>query len=193
MSQSQLFQFSDVYAWSACDDDTVDTFPAIQSDNFPPDLFLCPPSFNAGTPSVTDPVEASFTRPPRPPPPIPSSLQRICPDRITTYVLYTRMGKESEEYTDWWFQTSYGKMDAQKKKGRINWDARQSSDVWKHFDQVANAKDGKPKVVCRQCKAVLDHPQLGNGTSTMVKHVKGSGCQRKVKSASIKDFMQQQV
>lgn len=120
MSQSQLSHFSDVYTSSICDDDTVDTFPALQSESFPPNHFFSPPSFNPGTPSITDAVEASLARPLRPPPPIPLSLQTICPDRITTYVLYTRMGNESEEYTDWWFQTSYGRMDAQKKKGRIN-------------------------------------------------------------------------
>lgn len=83
------------------------------------------------------------------------------------------MGNESEEYTDWWFQTSYGRMDAQKKKGRINWDARQSSDVWKHFDQVANAKDGKPKVACKQCKV-----SLGSFTAWKWDIYHGQACQR---------------
>ena len=192
MPESQLSQISDVYASSVYDDSTTDTLPPILSNDFPPNLSLSQQSFNSGTPLVTDSIEADCTRPPQLPP-IPPSLRRVCPDRITTYIVYGSMGQESEEFTKWWIQTNYGVTDSQKTKRRMNWDAQHSSEVWKHFDQVAAAKDGKPKVICKQCKAVLDHPQLGNGTSTMIKHVKGSGCQRKVKGAGIKQFLQQQV
>lgn len=116
------------------------TFPALESENFPPNLFPSPQSFNSEAPSITDAVEASLARPLRPPPPIPSSLQRICPDRITTFVLYTRMGKESEEYTNWWLMAGYERMDAQKKKGRINWNGRQSSDVWNNLTKWQTLK-----------------------------------------------------
>lgn len=73
----------------------------------------------------------------------------------------------------------------------MRWDARQQSDVWKYFDLVAKADDGAPKVICKRCKRVLDHPQQhGNGTAAMVKHLKGIGC-RGTKGPGIKQFLQE--
>jgi hypothetical protein len=51
-----------------------------------------------------------------------------------------------DEFVNWWLQTDFGK------KNRIRWDARQQSNVWKHFDQVAKTVDGAPEVMCKQCK-----------------------------------------
>lgn len=51
------------------------------------------------------------------------------------------------------------------------------------LDQVAHSSDGAPKVMCKRCGAILEHPQslssgttARQGTSTMGKHLKGTGC-----------------
>jgi hypothetical protein len=121
------------------------------------------------------------------PPPIPPSLQaqRVYPDRINAYLVYSDMTKD--DFVTWWLQTDFGQ------KKRMRWDARQQSDVWKHFDLVAKANDGTPMVMCKRCRKVLDHPQQhGNGTTAMVKHLKGISC-RTHKGPGIKQFLQEVV
>lgn len=73
----------------------------------------------------------------------------------------------------------------------MRWDARQQSNVQKHFDLVARADDGTPKVMCKRYKRVLDHPQqYSNSTTAMVKHLKGISC-RTQKGPRIKQFLQE--
>lgn len=44
----------------------------------------------------------------------------------------------------------------------IIWHSDQrKSDVWKSFDQVANARTGEPKVMCKRCQGVIIHPPEG--------------------------------
>lgn len=184
MLQSQHSQFSDVYTSSLYDADDTGSLPIIQSDDFIPDISFGQQSFSSVTPSIT---ESDHVQPLAPPLPVPTSLQRACPDRITTYVIYSEMAKD--DFVSWWLQTDYGR------KKQIRWNARQQSDVWKNFDQVANAKDGTPRVMCKRCKKVLDHPQQhrnGNGTSAMIKHLKGIGC-RGSQSSGIKQFLQEVI
>jgi hypothetical protein len=179
---SQISQFSDAYASSLYDADNTDSLQIIQSDNFTPDLSFSQQSLGSVTPSAAN---SDFIRPPVPSPPIPASLQRVCPDRINAYLVYSSMSKD--EFVSWWLQTDFGR------KKQIRWDARQQSDVWKHFDQVARTDNGASKVMCKRCKKVLDHPQQhGNGTAAMLKHLKGIGC-RGLKSPGIKQFLQEVV
>lgn len=105
------------------------------------------------------------------PPPAPSCLTRICPDRIRVYILYT--SKMQNEFVNWWLQTGFGS------KKSIAWDTQRSAECWQHFDQVALEKDGKPGVMCQQCRAVLDHPGWAHyGTSSMNKHYNGANCRK---------------
>lgn len=173
---SQLSQFSDAYASSLYDANNPDSLQVIQLDDLTSNL-----SFSQqASQSVAD---SDFTRLPIPAPLIPSSLERVCPDRISAYLVYSDMTKE--DVVNWWLQTDFGQ------KKRMRWDARQQSDVWKHFDQVAKAKDGAPKVMCKRCKKVLDHPQQhGNGTTAMIKHLKGIGC-RAGNRPNIRQFLQE--
>lgn len=53
------------------------------------------------------------------------------------------------------------------------------ADVWKHFDQVAGIETGIPKVICRACLTLLDHPQhKKHGTSAMGKHQRSKSCRK---------------
>jgi hypothetical protein len=181
MDSSQASQFSDVYASSSYDLDTTDTLHCLDliPDNVIPNLSFSQQSFTSASQSVTD---SDFLRPQLV---VPSCLRHVCPDRINTYILYSEMVKD--EYLKWWLQTDYGR------KKFVRWDSRHQAEVWKHFDQVAKLSDGIPKVMCKRCKALIDHPSNGNGTSAMIKHIKGKGCQRVSKSGNIKDLIEHRV
>jgi hypothetical protein len=77
------------------------------------------------------------------------------------------------EFVKWWLQTDFGK------KKQISWDAKRAAHCWKNFDQVAFEKDGKPGVMCHQCRKVLDHPGWAHSrTSSMNKHYNGINCRK---------------
>lgn len=124
---------------------------------------------------------------------IPSNLTRIRPNRLTEFVLYTSMDKEV--FVNWWLQTTYGKRPEAK---TFNWDRTgHLSDVWKHFDQIASATDGLPKVKCQRCGKILAHPGHTNaGTNSMGRHLKGEKCRRAAQQAqhsSIRWLIQDEV
>lgn len=101
--------------------------------------------------------------------PLPPCLTILNPDRINSFALYC--DTMSKEFVEWWLQTEFGK------SKRVNWDAHHQAECWNNFDQVANTKDGKPGVMCKQCRKVLDHPAAAHtGTSSMNKHRKGVNC-----------------
>ncbi|KAF7174372.1 hypothetical protein CNMCM6106_008623 [Aspergillus hiratsukae] len=156
-----MSQFSDSFTPSLYEADSIDTLTNIPQDNPTPDLSHSQQSFNS------DNDHSTFRSPAPPPPP---SLQRVGPDRKKSYVLYTTMSKT--EFVEWWLKTEYGA------KKRIRWDSgRRSSNMWDSFDQVAQASDGKAKLMCKKCGGILDHPHNNeHGTSTMARHLKGSQC-----------------
>lgn len=123
---------------------------------------------------------------PRRAPLVPESLTRIRPDRVNEFLLYE--DKMSKEFVTWWLQTDFGR------NKRINWDGKHHASCWESFEQVANAKDGKPSVICTRCRKVLDHPATGNiGTSSMNKHLKGPQCQKGTGKPSIHKLLVQAV
>lgn len=175
---SQPSQFSDAYPSSLYEGDATDNLNFLPSDDLP--------YSQQTTNSVSD---FDFLRPPQPPP-IPLSLQRVGPTRKKAYILFSEMANDN--FVTWWLQTDFGR------KKRIRWDARHQSEVWKHFEQVAHSTDGEPKVMCKRCGKLMDHPQASrNGTSTMMKHFKGMGCQNSTKQAArqpnIKQLMKDTV
>ena len=82
------------------------------------------------------------------------------------------------EFVKWWLDTGYGK------SKRINWDinpTNRRAECWKGFQQVVNAEDGKPGVMCNKCRTVLTHPATNNtGTSSMQKHLDGLRCRKQL-------------
>ena len=103
------------------------------------------------------------------------------------------------EWVDWWLQTDYGR------RSKIKWDSTRHTAIWEYFDQVAHSTDGAPKVMCRRCAKILEHPytmhtnaegkEQYHGTSTMTKHLKTISCRntKNGKNAEIKRFLQNGV
>lgn len=128
--------------------------------------------------------ESDFVRPSNPS--FPASFTRVGPGRTKDFLLYDNMAHT--DWVDWWLQTDFGQ------KSNLKWDTNRNADIWTHFDQVASHKDGAPKVMCKRCTRILEHPAatLPNGktlygTSTMSKHIKTSACQ-KAKANSKEDI-----
>lgn len=140
-----------------------------------------------------DTFDPEFLRPP-PPPVIPSCLRRIGPDRTKAYVLYDIMFHTN--WVDWWLETDFGK------KSKIRWDSNHQAVTWSHYDQVAHGSDGAPKIMCKRCGQILEHPYTlrqgttqRQGTSTMAKHLKTTTCVRfdKARRSNITNFMKKTV
>lgn len=150
-----------------------------------PDDTLFSSPFPSSQPSFNTTLDNSSA--PRPlAPPAPENLRRIKPNRINEYLSYE--ANMSKEFVEWWLQTDYGR------KKRINWDGRHHATCWEGFDQVANTKDGKPGVMCKRCRTVLEHPASAHsGTSSMNKHLKGPQCQRGTGKPSIQKLLVQAV
>ncbi|KAJ5120790.1 uncharacterized protein N7515_010178 [Penicillium bovifimosum] len=179
MSQSQEFGSSQLNLFDSEPDDLsfttssicpatpstsrqVDSVLSRQVDNFPRRLFLrlSPP----------DPLER---------------FQRVGPGR-GQYFLYDTM-----LHNDW---------------SKINWDSQHSrAKIWKEFDQVAHSVHGTAKVMCKNCSTILEHPYATrkeragqgessrkdsrHGTTTMIRHVNTSSCQRAASGRRQRDRM----
>jgi hypothetical protein len=146
---------------------------------------------------MLDVFETGFLRPTIPPL-IPSVLTRVGPDRRKAFVLYDKM--THSDWVDWWLQTDFGR------ESKINWDSTRHTEIWEQFDQVAHGVDGAPKVMCRRCGAILEHPYIVNpkskgkkiqyhGTSTMTRHVTTNACLKSEegKKAQITRFLKKGV
>ncbi|KAG0152996.1 hypothetical protein PDIDSM_1955 [Penicillium digitatum] len=84
------------------------------------------------------------------------------------------------------------------------WDSNRHTEIWNSYHQVAQGIDGAPKVMCKRCGKILEHPYTlspnstgkaqYHGTSTIQKHRKTAGCLRseKGKKAEITNFLQRE-
>lgn len=155
---SQLSLFSDAYPSSLYEGDTIDGL------SFPNDQFHNP--VLSGSQQTSDSVSNPGFLTPIPPPSVPPSLERVGPGRSIEFVLYSDMSKD--EFVAWWLETEFGR------KKRLHWSGNRTAACWQHFDQVSNAKTGKPGAKCRQCHKVLDHPANGRyGTTALHRHLAG--------------------
>ena len=53
------------------------------------------------------------------------------------------------------------------------------SEVWGHFEQCADIRDGSPKAICKVYWKVYAHPELqtgGSSTTTMQRHYEHKKC-----------------
>ena len=112
-----------------------------------------------------------------------TKLTRIAPDG-REWVLYDTA--QENDFLSWWLQTDYGQQLSTNGRSKVRWSAgSRSSEVWKHFDQVAELRSGRPKVICRSCLASLNHPHHKfHGTSAMGKHLKSKICRRSKRKVS---------
>lgn len=120
-------------------------------------------------------------------PQAPDTLTRIKPDCINEYIILTTT--MTAEFIQWWLETDFGK------KKRINWDMNRRAECWKGFQQIANAKDGKPGVICKRCRTILEHPSTNHtGTSSMQKHLDGLRCRQRIpKKGNIQQLLSDAV
>jgi hypothetical protein len=120
---------------------------------------------------------------------IPSSLERV-KDQTKSWVRYTSMTKD--DFVNWWLHTQYGSKPEAK---RVSWDKTgYSSDMWPFFDQIAHSSTGQPKVICKQCNKMYDHPTYTtNGTNGPRRHWKKGKCKPEAKQANIQQLLQQTV
>ncbi|KAG0160396.1 hypothetical protein PDIDSM_7924 [Penicillium digitatum] len=87
---------------------------------------------------------------------------------------------------------------------KLKWDSNRHTEIWNSYHQVAQGIDGAPKVMCKRCGKILEHPYTlspnstgkaqYHGTSTIQKHRKTAGCLRseKGKKAEITNFLQRE-
>jgi hypothetical protein len=183
-----MSQSTDVYSSSLYESDSIDPLSYLPLDG----LQLFTPDLSSSQQSLTLVPEAGFLTPLA----IPSSLQRVGQGRRKPWILYSDMSKD--DFLHWWLETQFGNAQSEKKK-KIHWDgARHISDIWKHFDQVAHHVTGEPKVMCRKCGKIMDHPNHTlNGTNSLRRHCKGDFCQRATnkvaKQPDIKQLMRSAV
>lgn len=98
------------------------------------------------------------------------------------------------DWVDWWLQTEYGS------QSKIDWDSQHGrAKIWKEFEQVAHSIHGTAKVMCKNCPAILEHAHATkkgdnsskkdgrHGTTTMIRHVNTSTCQRAASAPRQKD------
>jgi hypothetical protein len=113
----------------------------------------------------------------------PSFLTRVGLPLQQHWVLYpinsssSDMEESRKNFVSWWLTTEFGsKPDIRES---IRWETKTHSKVWDSFQQVANEKTGKPKVMCKSCLCTLGHPRFRRaGSSPMNAHVKTGSCAR---------------
>jgi len=75
-------------------------------------------------------------------------------------------------------------------------ESKRQAECWRYFHQIAAIQDGAPKVMCKICDYILNHPADGHrGTFSMNKHYsQGVKC-RKIapKSKDIRRLIQNGV
>lgn len=154
--------------------DAIDNFSCLQSD----DQQSYTPDVSSSQQLIASATDLGFVRPLS----IPSSLERVGPDRKKSWILYSDMSKD--DFITWWLETHFGGTQVDRKK--VHWDgAKHHSDIWAHFDQVAHYTSGEPKVMCRNCGKILHHPNYtSNGTNSLRRHWKSDGCQKATNKAA---------
>lgn len=123
----------------------------------PSSLFKSEPDDSPlATPSASERAFNSLFNsvPPSIAPDPPDILQRIGPGkRGGQYLLYEAINQS--EWVKWWSETDYGL-----NNHKVAWDSPHgaTSETWKHFHQIAHMDSGRPKVMCKRCDVILEHP-----------------------------------
>jgi hypothetical protein len=101
----------------------------------------------------------------------PLNLKRAGKGGLSQYVIYSIENRS--EFLEWWKTTDY--VDTVRQKP-YNWATQLTSKYWDYFLQIADQDTGLPKAICKQCNAILEHPNWlpgrpGNGTSGLKRHL----------------------
>lgn len=171
-----MSQLSDIYPASLTESGEFDDSSYLLSDSLGPD--------NSASQTTQSLLPLS----------VPLSLKRT-KDPTKTYVIFEDMNKE--EFVNWWIQTQSGQPTDIPKI----WDRKgYRADIWADFDQVAHYISGQPKVMCKHCGAILNHPNSvihpksgKQGTTALRRHLTRATCKGKGKGSSLQRLLQHQV
>lgn len=90
-----------------------------------------------------------------------------------------------DQFGVWWWQTTIGQSVKTKSSTKIKdplWAKKavpgKQADTWEEFIQLASTVEGLPRIACKRCNKILDHPTAlsNSSTSNMKKHLKTSEC-----------------
>ncbi len=88
-------------------------------------------------------------------------------------------------FYNWWTQTSHANLLKQRGKTQKWGASRRSSAWWIHFAEGATFPQGCPKLRCKYCSRLLEHPYVKNtGTTAMRNHLKSINCSYKTSNNS---------
>ncbi|KAN0074980.1 hypothetical protein V8E54_007591, partial [Elaphomyces granulatus] len=102
-----------------------------------------------------------------------------------SYVLWT---EETADVFEAWFnntpfvQAVQGKNEQPRKWFLPLWNTtrrRAMDSAWSHFHEAADIHHGVPKLICKYCKTVQNHPDIKKeGTSNMSRHLLSANCNK---------------
>jgi hypothetical protein len=143
--------------------------------------------FPTETPTSAQPI------PPSQPIEIPSTLTLVHNNK---YILFETTKKA--EFLEWHTKTIwYYKQEQRPSKQvtRIAWGHRKQSKIWDQLCEVADKKDGTPKILCRRCDKILQHPagkgksstnSSRTGTSHLKNHLQSDHCMQASRRANLR-------
>lgn len=107
----------------------------------------------------------------------------LCRTKCNTIVLWD--SERRDVFQSWYTTTpyyAYVQSPNSDPKYKSPWDntSARRSDLWKHFDEGAETRQGRPKVICKLCGQVMAHPSYQGGTTTnLFRHLKSDTCKKK--------------
>jgi len=97
-------------------------------------------------------------------------------------------------FTEWWTKADYALQSQQANSKQFKWGSdHRKADSWKHFEEAATFPGGSPKVRCKKCGLLLEHPYRSNqGTNSMKRHFTICTGSSLLGRRSIKQMLQKQ-
>ena len=98
------------------------------------------------------------------------------------YVIYEH--DKDEIFMRWWKETEW-RFDPGSDHHRYpHWNSTtRTSEAWKGYTQVADRRDGHPKLLCGYCDNIIEHPNNKNGGSSgMRQHTNSNNCRDKARA-----------
>ena len=83
---------------------------------------------------------------------------------------------DADAFRTWWKTTEWARNHSKEIRWQLN---TKTSTVWQVFKQLAELRNGKPKVLCLQCDKTLEHPGIKHsGTNSLKTHINSAACKR---------------
>lgn len=114
--------------------------------------------------------------------PCPSNLEQI---KFGQFVLWTQ--ETADSFEAWFSTTPFARAVQSEKTTPQKWflptwntTRRRAKDAaWSHFHEAVEVPQGIPRLICKYCKIVVNHPDLRrDGTTNMTRHLSSASCSR---------------